>query len=337
MSARRGGAGGTVALFDVDVRNAAKVWWPDEGLTKLDVARHYATLEPRLRPWLEDRPLTAERCPDGLAGRCFYQKNFPEARRLGLRTVAVRAETVRRTVHYVLGGGRRTLVTLVNLGCLTIHVMNARADALDRPDWLAFDLDPAAGFAQAVQAATLLRAVLEACSLRGYPKTSGGKGLHVLVPLVRGPDQEAVRAFARAVGDTMTARAPDLVTTVFGKAGRRGRLYVDVMRNARGQTIVPPYAVRHRPRAPVSTPLAWDEVHARLDPAAFTLRTIERRLAGPDPWADLWRDRQRLPGAPDPGRLETSRLPDAGSRTPGPGSGSALKTPVRGSEAGGTP
>lgn len=289
------GARRTATLGGVRVTHPAKPWWPDDGLTKLDVLRYYDAVAPRLLPWMADRPLAAERCPDGMRGSCFFQKNFSrEASRLP--TVPIPAERTGRLVHYVVGGRRRTLLELVNLGCIPIHVMNCRTDALDRPDWLAFDLDPASGrFADAARAGRLLREVLEELGLCGYPKTSGGKGLHVLVPLRRGPGQAEVRAVARAVGQAMAERAPQLVTMAMSRRERGGRVFVDTLRNAFGQTIAAPYSVRRRPRAPVSTPLAWDEVGPALDPAAFNVRTVARRFAAADPWADVWRRRQRLP------------------------------------------
>ena len=174
--------------------------------------------------------------------------------------------------------------------------MNCRRGALDRPDWVAFDLDPGSGrFADAARAGALLRQILDDLGLRSYPKTSGSRGLHVLVPLRPGPGQDEVRRFATHVGRLMADRAPRLVTVEMSKAARRGRVFADALRNAFGQTIVAPYAVRRRPRAPISTPLDWDEVDPKLDPATYNLRSIERRLAGKDPWGDFWRRRQRLP------------------------------------------
>ena len=169
-------------LADVSVTHPDKVWWPDENITKLDVIRYYAEVESHLQPWLNDRLLTAERCPEGMRGSCFYQKNFPSGLPAGVSTEAVRAETTGKLVRYVVGGSRRTLFALVNLGCIAMHLMNCRRGALDRPDWLAFDLDPGSGrFADAAQAGRVLRRILEDLGLEGYPKTSGGRGLHVLV------------------------------------------------------------------------------------------------------------------------------------------------------------
>jgi bifunctional non-homologous end joining protein LigD len=280
----------------VTISHPDKVWWPDEGITKLDVIRFYADVAPRLLPWMKERPLAAERCPDGMRGECFFQKNFPERRRADVPTVPIAAVSTGRTVHYVVGGSRKTLLVLANLGCIAIHVMNCRRRSLQRPDWLAFDLDPGSGaFADAARAGHLLHAVLDELRLHSYPKTSGGRGLHVLVPLRQGPAQDDVRAFALKVARMMVERAPGLVTTEMSRAKRRGRVFADVLRNAFGQTIAAPYSVRRRPKAPISTPLAWEEVETKLDPARYNLRTLDRRLAGPEPWADFWTRRQSLP------------------------------------------
>jgi bifunctional non-homologous end joining protein LigD len=231
-----------------------------------------------------------------MRGSCFFQKNFARGLPPNVPTAALAARSTGKTVRYVIGGAKTTLLALVNLGCIAMHVMNCRTRALDRPDWLAFDLDPGSGeFTDAAQAGRLLHSVLGDLKLRSYPKTSCGRGLHVLVPLRPGPTQDQVRAFASRVGRELAERAPRLVTVEMLKAKRRGRVFADALRNAFGQTIVAPYSVRRRPAAPVSTPLDWDEVDPRLDPARYNLRTIERRLASRDPWAGFWKHRQALP------------------------------------------
>ena len=285
----------TASAAGVTISNPDKVWWPDEGITKLDIARHYERVGPRLVPWTTDRPITAERCPDGMLGHCFFQKNFASAEKLGIPTRAVRAASVKRTVNYPVADDVATLVRLVNLGALTLHLMNCRAATLRQPDWVAFDLDPAERFADAVRAALVLREILDDLGVRGYPKTTGGKGLHVVVPLRSGPGHDDVMAFAHAVAERMVAKAPRLVTTSFAKSGRGGRLYIDVARNIFGATIVAPYAVRRRPHAPVSTPLAWDEVRLELEPSTLNVLTLPARLSKDDPWRRFWRDRQALP------------------------------------------
>jgi bifunctional non-homologous end joining protein LigD len=163
-------------------------------------------------------------------------------------------------------------------------------------DWLAFDLDPSSGeFCDAAKAASVLREVLEELRIRSFPKTAGGRGLHVLVPLKRGANREQVRLVAHGVSLEMARRSPTTITVQARKTERQIRVFADWLRNAFGQTIVAPYSVRCRPGALVSTPLHWDEVSPRSDPSQFNLRTIQRRLEAPDPWADFWRYRQELP------------------------------------------
>ena len=290
----------TAQVGDITITNADKIWWPDDAVTKGDVAHHYARVASRLLPFSIDRPLTVERCPDGLRGKCFFQKNFASAEKLGVPTVAIRAASVKRMVHYPLGNDLRTLLALVNLGALSLHLTSCRAGSLDRADWLAFDLDPATRFTDAVQAALVLREVLDEVGLRGYPKTTGGKGLHVLIPLRPGFRHADVLACAQAVAERMVHKAPDLSTLSFAKSGRAGRVYVDIARNVCGATIVAPYSVRHRPHAAVSTPLRWDEVRPDLDPSRLNVRTLPERLTAEDPWRTFWSDLQNLPAPRTP-------------------------------------
>ena len=285
----------TVRLGGVIITNPSKLFWPDDGVTKLELARFYTRVASQLLPWLKGRPVTMERCPDGIRRPCFYQKQAPANLPDGVPTLCIPAPTAKRDVDYIIGGSRKTLLTLVNLGCIAMHVMNVRTDNLDRPDWLAFDLDPSDGFASAARAALLLRDHLEDHGLEAFAKTSGGRGLHVFVPLRRGATQDQVRAYAMAIARELAAQHPKLVTVDARKARRRAPVYLDVMRNVSGQTIVPPYSVRWQPHAPVSMPLSWDEVSPRLNPRVFTLRTAERRIASKTPWARFFGHRQTLP------------------------------------------
>ena len=281
--------GGTV------ITNPAKPFWPDDGLTKLDLAQFYMRIAGQVLPWMKGRTVTMERCPEGIRKSCFYQKQAPANLPPDVPTVSIPAPSAGRNINYIVGGTRRTLLTLVNLGCIAMHVTNSRVDQLDRPDWIAFDLDPADGFASAARVALLLRAKLEDHGLEPYVKTSGGRGLHVFVPLRRGTPQDTVRAYASAIAREMAVENPRLVTVDARKAKRRAPVYLDVMRNAWGQTIVPPFSVRWRPRAPVSMPLDWDEVSPRLDPAVFNIKTAERRMRAKAPWSSFFSHRQTLP------------------------------------------
>ena len=206
----------------VVISNANKVWWPDEGITKGDVARFYHAISELILPWMRDRPLVAERCPDGMLGGCFYRKNFPEgnipahAPRLRLR-----AESTGKDVNYVVGGTLDALLGFVRVGCISMHVMNSRVGSMREADWLAFDLDPSgADFAEVVRAARALHGLLDEHGLTSFPKTSGSRGLHVFVPLRAGQSQEAVTAFAVRVGEELARREPALVTMEHRKNAR---------------------------------------------------------------------------------------------------------------------
>lgn len=285
----------SVRLGGAVITNPAKPFWPDEGLTKLDLAQFYARIAGHILPWMKNRAVTMERCPDGLRKTCFFQKQAPDNLPPDIPTVRIPAPSAARDIDYVVGGTRKTLLTLANLGCIAMHVMSSRTDQLDKPDWLAFDLDPADGFSSVARVALLLGEKLKDHGLEGYVKTSGGRGLHVFVPLRRGATQDRVRKYAAAIAGEMAAEHPKLVTVELRKAKRRAPVYLDVMRNASGQTIVPPFSVRWRPRAPVSMPLDWDEVSPRLDPAIFTMKTAERRMGAKAPWSSFFGHRQTLP------------------------------------------
>lgn len=285
----------TVRIGGAVITNPDKLFWPDDGLTKLDLAQFYSRISSQILPWMKGRAVTLERCPEGMRKTCFFQKQAPANLPPDVPTVAIHAPTADRDIDYIVGGTRKTLLTLVNLGCIAMHVMDSRIDQLDKPDWLAFDLDPADGFPSAARAALLLRDRLEDHGLESFVKTSGGRGLHVFVPLRRGATQDQVRAYAAAIAGEMAAGHPALVTVESRKARRRAPVYLDVMRNAAGQTVVPPFSVRWRPRAPVSMPLDWDEVSPRLDPAVFTIRTAERRMGAKAPWSSFFGRRQTLP------------------------------------------
>lgn len=285
----------SVRLGGAIITNPGKLFWPAEHISKLELAEFYSRIASHIIPWMKGRAVTMERCPEGIRKTCFYQKQAPENLSSDIPTVKIPAPSAGHDVDYIVGGTRKTLLTLVNLGCIAMHVMNSRTDQLEKPDWLAFDLDPSDGFSSAAKAALLLRAKLIDHGLEPYVKTSGGRGLHVLVPMRRGPDQQAVRAYAAAIAAEMAAEHPRLVTVDARKARRKAPVYLDVLRNASGQTLVPPFSVRWQPRAPVSMPLDWDEVSPRLDPAVFNVRTAERRMAAKAPWSSFFGHRQTLP------------------------------------------
>jgi bifunctional non-homologous end joining protein LigD len=277
----------------VRVTNPEKIFWPEEGYTKLDLVRSYAAIWPKLGPWVRDRLLSLERCPDGLLGQCFYQKEKPAG--MPADTPTCRIVHTNAARNYVVGGRLETQLALANLGCIAVHVWGARVATPRQPDWVCFDIDPASGrFADAARAALRVKEALDSLRLVSFPKTSGMKGLHVFVPIRVGPDADEVRAFAERLGRLLARAFPDELTMELPIAARRGRVYLDPARNAFAQTVAAPWCVRRAPHATVSTPLAWGEVTPSLDPGRFTIRTIGRRAARPDPWAAFFRRRQDL-------------------------------------------
>jgi bifunctional non-homologous end joining protein LigD len=280
----------------IAISNPDKVFWPEEAYTKLDLIRFYDAIFPKLAPWVKDRPLTLRRCPNGMRGKCFYQKEKPAS--MPADTPTTRVVHRNGVRNYVVGGRRETQLALANLGCISVHIWGSRAQTPRQPDWVCFDLDPASGlFADAARAGLKLKEALDALRLTAFAKTSGKKGLHVFVPIRLGPDTDEVRAFAEELGRVLARAYPDLMTTEFSIAARRGRVYLDAGRNGFAQTVAAPYCVRRVARAPVSTPLAWSEVDPHLDPATLDMKTIFTRLRRRDPWADFFRSRQSLAAA----------------------------------------
>ena len=287
---------GLKSKLAIRMSHPEKVFWPEGGYTKLDVAEFYRNIFPKLSPYVKDRMLTLERCPNGMSGQCFYQKEAPPGLPSGTPTKRIKNATGKREfTNYVVGGSLETQLTLVNLGCIAVHVTGSRASYPRQPDWVCFDLDPpSAQFAPAARAGRYIKEALDTLRLKSFAKTSGGRGMHVFIPIRVGPDCSEVLAFAEAVVRRVAAAHPDELTVEHSIAARGNRVYLDPFRNGFGQTVAAPYSVRRRARAPVSTPLEWREVSEGLDPASFNLGNFSRRMRRADPWADFFESRQSL-------------------------------------------
>jgi bifunctional non-homologous end joining protein LigD len=284
-SRRPGSAKSAVEFTHVD-----KVWFPEAGLTKGDVLQYYLKIADKLLPHLRDRPITLERMPDGVGeGKPrFWQKNTPDHYPSWIPRVEIPSEQGKR-VQYALVNDQETLAYLVNQGAITFHPFLSRVADLDRPDFVLFDLDPGgAAFSAVVRIAKMLHGVLDVAEEDAFVKTSGKSGLHVLVPWRKAGGYDGAREWAMAIAGTVVSMLPDVATTERLKDERDGRVYIDVIQNARGHHAVPPYVVRPTPTATVSTPLNWKEVTAKLDPKKYTVKTALRRFGGkPDPLAML--------------------------------------------------
>jgi bifunctional non-homologous end joining protein LigD len=281
--------------------NLDKLFWPEDGITKGDLLAYYRDVADVLVPHLRDRPFTMKRYPDGWQGNFFFQKDAPKHMPDWIPTVRMEVSTrdrppQKRWVNFPLVNDELALLWMVNMACIDTNAWYSRVDKPDRPDFVLFDLDPSpdVGFRETVQVALLVKETLDLLGLEGFPKTSGADGMHVLVPVERRVTYDDTRHFAEIVAGAIARAHPGLATTEWVKAKRRGVL-IDSNQNGEGKTIASVYSVRPKAGAPVSTPLRWDEVDESLDPAAFTMDVVRRRIAEHgDLFAGVLTTKQRL-------------------------------------------
>jgi bifunctional non-homologous end joining protein LigD len=269
---------------EVRLSNLDKPFWPEEGITKGDLLGYYQAVAPVLVPHLKGRPFTMRRYPDGVHGKAFFQKDAPSHLPDWIPTfhalVSTRASgRTRKWIDFPLVNDELALLWMVNMGCIDMNAWYSRVDRPDRPDFVLFDLDPTpeVPWSQTIEVALILKELLDALGLESFPKTSGGKGFHVLVPVDRRSTYEDTRHFAELVAGAIARTHPKLATTEWSKARRRGVL-IDANQNGEGKTIASAYSVRPKPGAPVSTPLRWDEVNGNLNAAIYTMPVVLERV-----------------------------------------------------------
>jgi bifunctional non-homologous end joining protein LigD len=290
--------GDHVTVAGIRVSNPGRVLYEELGLTKAALARYYESVAEWMLPELRQRPLSLVRCPAGPGEGCFYQKNIDAKFPAEIERVPV-----------ALGGGglyaavdsAAAVVGLVQMGVIELHAWGATTRDLDRPDRMILDLDPAPElpWRTVMAAAHHTRERLDDLGLESFVKTTGGKGLHVVVPLTRRHDWDEVKAFSRALAESIAAERPQDFTPKASKRERAGRIYIDWLRNGEGATAIAPYSVRARPGAPVATPLHWDEVGGRMKPEKYHVKNVAKRLQGlhSDPWKQLRRKPQAITAA----------------------------------------
>ena len=285
-----------IEIGGVRLTSPEKVLYPEQGITKRALAEYYLAVAPVMLPHVARRPITLVRCPTGRQKKCFYQRHAGSGVPAELSQVEVAG--FEESGAYLYIEDARGLVAMVQMGVLEMHPWGARIDRTDRPDQVIFDLDPGEGlgFADVIKAARDIRAVLERIGLQTFVKTTGGKGLHLVAPIERRHDWATVKAFARRMAEQISADEPERFLSKISIAARRGRIFIDYLRNDPTSTAVAPYSTRSRSGAPVATPISWDELSDGLDPGAFSLATVPDRVARiGDPWAEIGRVKLRLP------------------------------------------
>lgn len=287
-----------VARFkDVRLTNPGRILYPEQGVTKADLARYYEQISDYILPHVTHRPLSLVRCPRGRGGDCFYQKHFPESLPDFVRGIQIKEKKGAET--YIVIDDVRGLISLTQIGVLEIHLWNAREDRIERPDLMIMDIDPApgVGLATVKKDTRLLHDFLNDIGLRNFLKTSGGKGFHVVVPLVRRSDWKELKAFAGAIARQMTLAYPDRFIDTMSKKKREGKIFIDYFRNTRGATSIAPYSTRARPGAPVSAPITWEEL-TETAPDAYRVENIDSRIntmnMREDPWKDFYDSAQSI-------------------------------------------
>ena len=285
------------AVAGVRLTHADRILYPPHGTTKLDLARFYEAIVEWILPHLKDRPTTLVRCPEGAHKTCFYQKHVGYWAPESLRRVKIQEK--RKVGVYLVVDSLASLIGLVQIGILEIHTWNSVVERLERPDRVVFDLDPGPGvkWTEVIECARLVREGLRGQGLESFVKTTGGKGLHVVMPLTPGPSWEETAQFSRAVAESTARANPRRYVARMAKAERHGKIFIDYLRNIRGATSVAAYSTRATPEATVSVPLAWDELSPRITSDHFTIANLRARLAGlaADPWAAYWTTSQALP------------------------------------------
>jgi bifunctional non-homologous end joining protein LigD len=293
----------------VALTNLAKPFWPELGITKGDLIQYYADVAPVLLPHLHNRAMVMKRYPHGAHRKFFFMKRAPIPRPKWIQTCSIEHES-ESIIDFPVVQDLPTLLWLINLGCIDLNPWYARCDDVDRPDYLHFDLDPVSPvkggkpvpFDRVLEVALILRDALDGLDMQSYPKTTGSRGIHVYVPIARGPTQKQVWTFAKAFAQTMAKQSPALITAEYKIAKRpQGRVLVDYNQNAWGRTLSSLYSVRPREGAPVSMPVTWKEIEKGITIEQFTMKTARQRIKK---LGDLW-----APLLPDAkGRFDLSKL-----------------------------
>lgn len=279
------------------ITNPQKLLYPKDGITKQDLLSYYETIHRYILPFVSKRPLTLVRCPETFA-ECFFQKHYNRSTPSALQAVAVKNKKTPGHEEYIYLDNREGLLSLVQMGVLEIHPWGSRIDNLEYPDIITFDLDPAPELPwnKVVKAAFVVKQTLEQFNLKSFVKTTGGKGLHVVIPIKPTHNWDVIKNFAHSLVLFLEQEDPDKYTTSIAKKRRQGKIFIDYLRNQRDATAIAAYSTRARPHAPVATPISWDELSKNSKDTAFTIHSLPPRLDSlkTDPWEEFWKIKQTL-------------------------------------------
>lgn len=273
--------------------NLGKILFPKLRVTKAQFIEYYVKISPRMLPFLKDRLLVLTRYPEGIEGQGFYAKNAPEGMPAWVKTVKVYVHSAKRYVNYIVCNDLDTLIWLANLAAIEIHIPLSRLDDLDKPDFVFFDIDPEppCTFDDAVEVSFLLKDKLDILNLKAYVKTSGKKGLHVIVPIFRKYSFSETRMFVHAIGVSLMKESP-IVVSELADTKKKGKVFVDYTQNSQGRTMVCPYSLRATRDAPVSMPLEWSDLRKEIKPSDFNVESAPRTCK--NPWQNIFESRQKL-------------------------------------------
>ncbi len=280
-------------LTKVKFTNLDKVLFPQLRITKVQLVEYYIRIAPKMLRFLSDRPLVLTRYPNGVDKESFYEKDAPQGTPSWVRTNKIYSETARRDVNYILCNDLDTLIWLANLAAIEIHIPLSTIKSRENPDFVFFDIDPEppASYEDATMVALTLKEKIDQLGLIAYIKTSGKKGLHILIPIVREYTFKETRAFVHRIGQQL-AKEHEIVVSEFSDTKKPGKIFVDYLQNSQGRTNVCPYSLRGIPTATVSTPIEWSDVKKRIKPADFNIFTVPSLKE--DPWKDIFENKQKL-------------------------------------------
>jgi bifunctional non-homologous end joining protein LigD len=280
-------------LTKVEFTNLDKILFPKLQITKAQVVEYYIKTAPKILSILANRPLVLTRFPNGIDKKGFYEKDAPQGTPPWVKTVKIHSETAKRDVNYILCNDLDTLIWLANIAAIEIHMPFSKADSREKPDFVFFDIDPEppVSIEEAATVALLLKEKLDKLGLKSYVKTSGKKGLHVLLPIIREYTFKETRTFVHKIGQQL-AKENELVVSEFTETKKAGKVFVDYLQNSHGRTMACPYSLRVTPNATASTPLDWAEVKKGIKPAEFNILSVVKREK--DPWQGIMENKQKL-------------------------------------------